>query len=455
MSFTKITLASIAVSLVSGYLVAPPGTAAPGTTDSCSKWVMAISGMTCEMVESAYGITEADFESWVSIHRHPNRLSIGLTEPAKNPFTLQVGSGCNLAVGFDYCTQINFAGASTTTATTVPTSTTGNGNGNGNGISTPTPTQGGMATNCNSFHLVKDGDTCASIASGAGITLANFYAWNSGVGSGCSSLWLGYYVCTGVQGSTAPTATQTTTTTTAGNGISTPTPTQGGMTTKCNAFHLVKEGDTCASIASAAGITLGDFNAWNPGAGSGCSSLWLGYYVCIGVIGGSGSGSNTMTTKTTTTTPGNGVSTPTPTQAGIAANCDKFHLVGKGDNCASISSEAGITLAQFNSWNTGVGSGCSSLWLGYYVCVGVIGGSPTTKATSVTTPGNGVQTPTPPQAGMVGNCNEFYKVGSGDTCAAIAKEEGVTIANIEKWNPGVGSACKSLWLGYYICVGVI
>ena len=55
----------------------------------------------------------------------------------------------------------------------------------------------GMATNCNKFHLVVSGDQCGTIASNAGITLANFYAWNPAVGSTCAYLDLRDYVCIG------------------------------------------------------------------------------------------------------------------------------------------------------------------------------------------------------------------------------------------------------------------
>lgn len=240
------------------------------------------------------------------------------------------------------------------------------------------------------------------------------------------------------------------TTTSAGNGINTPTPTQPSMTDSCIAFHMVQEGDNCASIASGAGITLTNFNAWNVGVGRGCSSLWLGYYVCTGGIG-----TTTTTSKTTTTSTGNGINTPMPIQVGMVATCKSFHMVVEGDTCASIASEAGVTLASFNAWNSGVGSGCSSLWLGYYVCTGVVGGTTTTTTTTTTTNGNSVATPTPTQAGIVSNCKTFYKIVDGDTCDTIAKAKGVTTANIEMWNPGVGSTCSSLWLGYYICVGLI
>ncbi|KAJ5766680.1 uncharacterized protein N7511_004296 [Penicillium nucicola] len=158
MLFTTATPVSLTASLTSGYLVASPGTAAPGTTASCSKWTSAISGMTCAMVENMWEVTEAD------------------VEPC-NPFTLQVGTGCNLAAGFYYCVQVNFGGAcntTTTTSTTFVTSTTPSTTTAGNGISTPDPIQAGMVSNCKSFHMVAGGDQCDSIASAAGISLANF-----------------------------------------------------------------------------------------------------------------------------------------------------------------------------------------------------------------------------------------------------------------------------------------
>jgi LysM repeat protein len=74
--------------------------------------------------------------------------------------------------------------------------------------------------------------------------------------------------------------------------------------------------------------------------------------------------------------------------------------------------------------------------------------------TTTTTKGNGVATPTPIQTGMTGSCNKFYKVVDGDSCETIAKKADITLANFYAWNKGVGSSCKTLWLGYYVCTGV-
>jgi LysM repeat protein len=187
-----------------------------------------------------------------------------------------VGSSCKLNQGQSYCVERNYGvppPPTSTTTTPGPTST-------GNGVHTPTPTQPGIASNYNKFYQTKSGDGCAAIASANGISLSDFYAWNTGVGSNCETLWADTYYCIGIIG--GATTTTKPTTTTPGNGVTTPTPTQGGMTGNCNKFYQTKSGDTCAAIASSYGIGLSDFYAWNTGVGSNCESLWAGTYYCVG-----------------------------------------------------------------------------------------------------------------------------------------------------------------------------
>ncbi|KAL3430401.1 hypothetical protein BDV09DRAFT_189289 [Aspergillus tetrazonus] len=295
-----------------------------------------------------------------------------------------------LEPGKSYCVEAWGEPAPTKPPTTITTPTTTTTTTSTNTGNAPGPTQSGQIETCNRWDLYP------------GLTLANLARWNPAIGSQCQSLWVDTYLCTGVEGWTAPTATTTSTTMTApGNGITTPTPIQPGMS-----------GDTCASIARSAGISLTQFTSWNPGVGSGCSSLWLGYFVCISRVG------VTATITTTTTTTGNGIFTPTPTLPGMVKNCDAFYLVKSGDGCAAIASSKGISLSQLYAWNPNLGSDCSGLWSDY--------------------------------------CNKFHKVVSGDQCGMIASKAGATLANFMKWNPGVGgSACPSLWLGYYVCIGVL
>jgi hypothetical protein len=143
------------------------------------------------------------------------------------------------------------------------------------------------------------------------------------------------------------------------------------MATNCNKFYFVKTGEGCATIAANNGITLAQFNAWNPAAGSTCSGLWADTYCCVGIIGFTPT--STTTTKTsTTTTPGNGVATPTPYQTGMTTRCKTFHYVVTNDTCDTISKAAKITLAQFYSWNPAAGSSCTGLWLDTYCCIAVL-----------------------------------------------------------------------------------
>ncbi|KAL5040783.1 hypothetical protein BDW71DRAFT_213866 [Aspergillus fruticulosus] len=268
----------------------------------------------------------------------------------------------------------------------------------------PWPTQSGQVETCNRWDLVQDGDTCSVyLEKYPGLSLAKL------------NLWVETYLCTSIEGwSTPTTTTATTTTSPPGNGIPTPTPTQPGMIADCNAFHEVKSGDTCASIAQSAGISVSQFTAWNSGVGTGCTSL-----------------------------AGNGIATPTPTLPGMVANCDAFYLVRSGDGCAAIASSKGISLVQLYAWNTNHGTGCT----------GCVSPTTTTKTTTrtasttrtTTTQGNGVATPTPIQPGMTTSCKEFHKVVSGDQCGTIASKAGITLVNFLRWNPGVGgSACSSL-----------
>ncbi|KAE8372458.1 hypothetical protein BDV26DRAFT_274079 [Aspergillus bertholletiae] len=140
-----------------------------------------------------------------------------------------------------------------------------------------------------------------------------------------------------------------------------PEPTQPGVPSNCDKFHRVVSGDQCDNIEAKYGITDAQFRAWNPSINAACSNLWLDYYVCVHVP------STTTTSEPPDPTPTN----PEPQMPGIISTCKKFYLVKSGDDCYSIDTAAGITLAQFRSWNTMVDASCSNLWVDYYVCIGV------------------------------------------------------------------------------------
>lgn len=139
----------------------------------------------------------------------------------------------------------------------------------------------------------------------------------------------------------------------------------------------------------------------------------------------------------------------------MISNCNKFYMVKKGDSCAVIARNNGITEAQFRQWNPSVGATCSGLWADAYACVGRVG-TPTNPPPATTTEsGNGVATPTPIQDGMTKNCKTFHKVVKGDTCDAITKKYKITLANFVRWNPAVKSDCTGMWANTYACVALL
>jgi LysM repeat protein len=319
---------------------------------NCNKFYLVKQDEGCYDIAAAQGISLSDLYAW---------------NAALN------GDCSGLWANVYVCVGIVGGPTVTTTpsSTAKPTSTTTTP---GNGVSTPTPTQTGMVSNCGKFYLVKQDEGCYDIAASQGISLSDLYTWNAALKGDCSGLWANVYVCVGLIGQTPtskPTVTTTTskTTTTTGNGISTPTPTQPGMVSNCNKFHFVETGQVCQQIANLYGISLANFNTWNPQAKSDCSGLWANTYACVGVIGYT---PPTSTTKTSTSTKGNGVATPTPTQPGMVGNCKTFRKVVSGDTCQSITNSAKISLAQFYTWNPSVGSNCEYLQLGVYVCIGLI-----------------------------------------------------------------------------------
>lgn len=392
-----------------------------GLIESCSSFHMAVKGDTCAKIVSEFGTFDFDtFYKW-------------------NP---AVGKDCSgIWASYYYCVGVPG------TATVRPSATTPKPTATG-GIETPSPIQEGLVKNCNKFHHIASTTTCSSIESYYKLPLAQFLAWNPAVGKDCTSLWKGYWVCVSVEGY-KPTTTTTTkpTTTKPANGITTPSPIQDGMVKNCEKFHQIKSTTTCTSIENYYNLPLSTFLSWNPAVGKDCTSLLVNYWVCVATVGWKPPTKTTTKAVTTTKGSSNGIKTPPPVQAGMVSNCNKFHMVKKTTTCASIQDYYKISLTDFVKWNPAVGKDCKGLWADYNVCVGVIGGTPTK-------PGNGVETPSPIQTGMVSNCKKFHMVQSTTTCASIQTYYKITLAQLTKWNPAIGSKCTALWAKYWVCVGV-
>jgi hypothetical protein len=229
-----------------GNGIATPTPTQDGMVDNCDAFHFVEPKQNCDTIAKTYGITRAQFVSY-------------------NP---SVGDTCAGMWAEVYVCVSVVGSEPSSTKTQSPTTT-----GNGNGVSTPSPTQPEMITDCNKFYFVKSKDTCASIAKANNLSQTQFFNWQPSVGTDCAGLWLDAYVCVGRIGVT-PTPTAVPTSTKPGNGVATPTPIQDGMVSTT----------TCQSILDQYRITLAQFTKWNPGAGSGCNTLWGNTYACVGVI---------------------------------------------------------------------------------------------------------------------------------------------------------------------------
>lgn len=169
-------------------------------------------------------------------------------------------------------------------------------------LSTSPDVQTSVVSDCNILYLVKATDSCSSIASQNGISLATFYTWNPAVGSSCNMLFPDYYVCVGITGgttfTTSPVSTTSTISTTSTvsttspistsrtvsttspisttSGNSTPSAIPTNVGSSCNAFYIIRSGDTCSVIAAANHIDLTQFYAWNPTVDKSCTNLHIG-----------------------------------------------------------------------------------------------------------------------------------------------------------------------------------
>ncbi|EQB58765.1 LysM domain-containing protein [Colletotrichum gloeosporioides Cg-14] len=177
-------------------------------------------------------------------------------------------SACAFEKGVRYCGSwyIEHGDQDAVTATT----TAGGEDPTNTSPTPPGPTMSGSPANCNKWALVTDGLSCTDMASEAGISLAQFLAWNPAVSSDClTNYWLGEAYCVGVSGESTP-APATTTAVATTTSVTPPGPTMGGEPDNCNKWALVTDGLTCTDMASQAGITLSQFLAWNPAVSSDC-----------------------------------------------------------------------------------------------------------------------------------------------------------------------------------------
>ncbi|KAK4136081.1 carbohydrate-binding module family 50 protein [Trichocladium antarcticum] len=404
MHFTRLHL--LAAGLLSG-----PGLAAAGSVRhsrrgvECYYEVAAASGDTCESLAASWAVM---IDVFIAINP-------GVTCPTLEAGKAYCVAGESTPDATSTSTSAQPQVTTTSTSTTIPSPTPPTSTTTPPVTPSNTPAMPGIAENCDGFYKIKSGDQCGSIAAGNGISIDQLKAWNAGINAECSNLWVDYYVCIHIPGAEPPS------TTTAAPAPSN-SPAMPGVAENCDGFYKIKSGDQCGTIASGNGISIDQLKAWNTGINAECSNLWVDYYVCIHIPGAA-----PPSTTTAAPAPSN-----SPALPGAVPNCNKWYKVASGDTCETISGKNAVTIEQFRKWNTQVNQNCNNLWLDYYTCVGVPGAA----------------TPMP---GIVGNCNRYYEVVSGDGCDSIAAKHSIAQSSFRHWNPFINASCTNLWVNALVC----
>ncbi|KAI0132936.1 hypothetical protein BJ170DRAFT_265966 [Xylariales sp. AK1849] len=152
------------------------------------------------------------------------------------------------------------------------------------------------------IYTVQANDTCYDIVQtyNGSLSVTQMVSWNPNINRGCTNLdqLEGYQICVSYPG-IPHVATTATTSATVTSLAAVPTNLAPNTTTDCAKYYTVVDGDTCAAISLANGISLSDFYFLNPAVNSTCGNLWLNYAYCIEAVGKivtySGYGGTTVT----------------------------------------------------------------------------------------------------------------------------------------------------------------
>ncbi|KAL2821619.1 hypothetical protein BJX63DRAFT_378708 [Aspergillus granulosus] len=211
----------------------------------CSFSVPASAGDTCETLAGSWGL---DVEAL-------QHLNPGITCPGLDTSKTYCVIG---TVTDEPGTTLTTTASSRTTTTTTATTTTKSATTTTTTAPSNSPTMPGIVDNCDGFYKVSSGDQCDTIAKAHGITTAQVLSWNSEINESCSNLWLDYYICVHVPGTTTSSSSPEPTEDPSG-----PTPQLPGIVDNCDGFYQVSSGDSCDSIAQANGISTAQFKQWN------------------------------------------------------------------------------------------------------------------------------------------------------------------------------------------------
>ncbi|KAM7185749.1 LysM domain containing protein [Naviculisporaceae sp. PSN 640] len=422
---------------------APPASTQPNTISTCNQWHVVGSGTTCEDIETAHGITHAQFLAWnpdVSNDCITNfwggfAYCVGAPPASIQPNTIATCNLWHVVASGDDCLDIETEYGITRSQFLVWNPDVSNDcvtnfwGGYAYCVGAPpAPTQQNTAANCRQWHVVEPSDTCPTVETASGISHSQFLAWNPSVSNDCSlNFWAAYAYCVGTSAATASSSTSA-----ASSTITSPpgSPSQSGS------------------------------SGWISSGASTTTSM-PPYSIRHPIT------SHNITTPTIDT-----AYPPTKTQPGQPSYCNEWHLVMPGETCEKIAAQypEWMSFLDLHAWNPALGVDCSGLYVYYWLCVGI---QPQTSFT-VNWPTNATLvlppmdtftppptptdifkpwTPTPTQAALPTDCMAWYQARPNQNCTGILEEyEDLTEAQFMSWHPFLSGDCNGLWANNYYCV---
>ncbi|KAL2060600.1 hypothetical protein VTL71DRAFT_9241 [Oculimacula yallundae] len=311
---------------------------------------------------------------------------------------------------------------------------------------TITPT-GAPAQNCTGTrYTVGASDTCNSIASKNSIATDRFITQN-GLDYNCSSIKAGSTVCIGQS---------------------------------CS-LRMIKASDTCDIIISGQKFTSVQLISWNPTIHTGCDNLdsMVGRNICVSPPGTNGYNASTATTASQNFTSmfpgpfttGGSVNSNPPNMTTTWINSQTSFAIPTYTQSYNLTRASLIYARQTycpitpDDYRMGITvydlpDACIDLLQPYCSPNPDLPMPTSTTFPAVCTPDRSIVTPTPAtvpsplEPGTISSCKQYYQVLDGDTCSSVAKHYGITTAQFNAWNPGVGTDCSKLYLGY-VCLPLL
>ncbi|MCJ1456788.1 hypothetical protein MMC28_007153 [Mycoblastus sanguinarius] len=445
---------NLSVTTAATVAVPAPTNAMTGSNRDCGNWYTIISGDTCGLVSVANYLSLSDFYFLnPEIYANCSNLDLRVAYCVEPVSDISTYPGYTMTSGVPTITVAPVSFAFVNTAITTPTPQSGF-----HYAPSYLPKAPGTLSNCYAYHnhnVCREND-CSYIAFLSNITTDQLIKWNPSLSSNLSSCSLqsGYSYCTAQNNGTTVDASSDCTP------IDT-TEIVSGTLSHCDCFLQLAGYESgeymCEDIESDYSVTASQLTTWNTWLGSDCdTNLYANLLVnetrpvCVGVNASEpiGSAAPGPSKKPSQAVSASGTKTVSigPTASGEVAGCEQFYTVKSGDSCTNIETTYGISFTQFYAWNPSIGKNCENLWLGYAYCVQ---GPASSGSASPTAPASA-----PRQSGIAANCDAYYTVAGGDSCAKIETQYNDTFAELYSWNPAIGNNCQNLWVGYAICVGV-